>query len=120
MPTVTDPPLGLDKADTIPALLAAAARAFPDSDAVVDGKIGVTYASLAERAEQVAGALIAAGIGKGDRVAVWAPNSAAWIEAMLGIHSAGAVLVPLNTRYQGKEAAYILKRSRAQVLFTVS
>ena len=120
MPTVTDPTPRLDKAGTIPALLSAVALAYPDSEAVVDGDIRVTFAELADRAERVAGALISAGIRKGDRVAVWAPNSAAWIEAMLGIHSAGAVLVPLNTRYQGKEAAYILNRSGAQLLFTVS
>ena len=120
MPTVTDPTAGLDRADTIPALLDAAARAHPDCDAVVDGKARVTYAELADRAAQVAGALIAAGIDRGDRVAVWAPNSVAWIEVMLGIHRAGAVLVPLNTRYQGREAAYILNRSRARILFTVS
>jgi HIP---CoA ligase len=110
---------GLDNADTIPALLAAVSRAFPAAEAVVDGDRRVTFAQLADRAGKVAGALVAAGVAKGGRVAVWAPNSAAWIEAMLGIHAAGAVLVPLNTRYQGKEAAQILNRSRAEVLLTV-
>jgi acyl-CoA synthetase (AMP-forming)/AMP-acid ligase II len=115
---VDNPASGLAKATTIPALLAAVAQAYPDSDAVVDGGARLTFAQLAERAGLAAASLIDAGVDRGDRVAVWAPNSAAWIEAMLGIHLAGAVLVPLNTRYQAKEAAHILNRSRAVVLFT--
>ena len=59
------------------------------------------------------------GIRQGDRVAIWAPNSAEWIVAALGIASSGAVLVPLNTRLKGKEAAYILRRSGARLLLTV-
>ena len=60
-----------------------------------------------------------AGVERGDTVAIWAPNSAQWIVAMLGIACAGAVLVPLNTRYKGSEAAHILNRSRAKLLITV-
>ncbi len=119
MQTVTNPAHDLDRATTIPALLAEVAAAHPDAEAVVDRDTRLTFAQLAERAEMVAGALVAAGVPKGGQVAVWAPNSAAWIEAMLGIHGAGGVLVPLNTRYQAKEAAHILNRSRASVLFTV-
>jgi HIP---CoA ligase len=117
--TVTDPAHDLGRAITIPALLAEVACAHPNAEAVVDGNTRLTFAQLAERAEMVSGALVAAGVPKGGHVAVWAPNSASWIEAMLGIHGAGAVLVPLNTRYQAKEAAHILNRSRASVLFTV-
>lgn len=119
MQTVDNPAHGLDKATTIPALLAAVGRAYPESEAVVEGETRLSFAALVDRAEQVAGALIRAGVAEGDRVAVWAPNSSSWIEAMLGIHGAGAVLVPLNTRYQAKEAAHILNRSRAGILFTV-
>lgn len=60
------------------------------------------------------------GVGAGDTVAIWAPNSVDWIVAMLGIACTGGVLVPLNTRYRGAEAAEILRRSRAKVLITVS
>jgi len=67
-----------------------------------------------------AGALVSCGVEPGDNVAIWAPNSANWIVAMLGIACAGCVLVPLNTRYQGPEAAHILNRSRAKLLITVS
>jgi HIP---CoA ligase len=52
-------------------------------------------------------------------VAIWAPNIAEWVVALFGLHRAGAVLVPLNTRYKGTEAAYILGRSGARLLCTV-
>ena len=65
------------------------------------------------------GAAIATGVHPGDRVAIWAPNMAEWIVAALGLVGAGAALVPLNTRFKGPEAAYVLTRSRARALFTV-
>ena len=51
---------------------------------------------------------------RGDRVAVWAPNSTEWIVAALGVTTAGGVLVPVNTRFKGTEAAYVLARSDAR------
>ena len=62
---------------------------------------------------------MASGIERGDRVAVWAPNSLEWIVAALGVTTAGGVLVPVNTRFKGAEAAYVLARSGARLLFTV-
>lgn len=59
------------------------------------------------------------GIRPGDSVAVWAPNMWEWVVAALGIHCAGAVLVPINTRYKGVEAQYILDKSQAKMLITV-
>ena len=79
----------------------------------------LSFAELAERADEVAAGLVAAGVEPGDRVAIWAPNCWEWVVALLGLQSAGAALVPLNTRYKGSEAADILERSRARVLFTV-
>jgi acyl-CoA synthetase (AMP-forming)/AMP-acid ligase II len=57
-------------------------------------------------------------VAPGDRVAIWAPNSAAWVQAVLGLWQAGAVLVPINTRFKGREAADVLRRSGARVLVT--
>ena len=54
-----------------------------------------------------------------DGVAVWAANIVVWIVATIGLLSAGAVLVPLNTRLKGGEAAYILNKSGAKLLFTM-
>lgn len=78
-----------------------------------------SFARLRDEVEAAARAAIAAGVRPGDRVAIWAPNGAEWITTALGLVSAGAVLVPLNTRYRAAEAADVLRRSRARVLFTV-
>jgi acyl-CoA synthetase (AMP-forming)/AMP-acid ligase II len=110
----------LAAAETIPALLAALAAEHPDHEAVVAGDTRVTYRGLAGLVRQAAAALGASGVQPGDMVAVWAPNSLEWIVAQLAIASAGAVLVPLNTRFKGPEAAYILAKSRTRLLFTVA
>src|SRR5262249_40149287 len=56
----------------------------------------------------------------GDRVAIWAPNIGEWVIAASAVHRAGAVLVTLNTRFKGDEAAYIIRASGARLLFTVT
>ncbi len=104
---------------TLPALIRAAAARRAAHPAIVDGDVAITYADLAVRSEQAARALIALGVEAGDRVAVWAPNLHEWIVAACGAHMAGAVLVPLNTRMKGAEAADILGRSRARVLVSI-
>ena len=104
---------------TIPAMVRDRARRFADAEAIVDGARRVDYATLQEMVDGAARALIASGIERGDRVAVWAPNLLEWIVAALGITTAGGVLVPINTRFRGAEAAYILQRSGARALFTV-
>ena len=90
----------------------------PDAEAVVQGDTRVTYAALARRVLASTRAMIAVGVGPGDRVAVWAPNSLGWIVAALGAQSAGAALVPINTRWKGAEAAYVLAAARVSVLCT--
>jgi len=59
-------------------------------------------------------------VAPGDRVALWAPNSAAWVVASFGVYLSGAVLVPLNTRYKGEEAGHVLRTSGARILLTVT
>src|SRR4029077_1310065 len=80
----------------------------------------LTYAELVEQARRFGAALVASGIQPGDRVAIWAFNSAEWVVALLGLSMAGAVLVPINTRWKGAEAADVLRRSRARLLVTVT
>jgi acyl-CoA synthetase (AMP-forming)/AMP-acid ligase II len=104
---------------TIPAMLRDTARRSPGTEAVVDGDRRVDDATLRELVDGAARALIASGIERGDRVAVWAPNSLEWIVAALGVTTAGGVLVPVNTRFRGTEAALVLARSGARALFTV-
>ncbi|MFI8371743.1 FadD3 family acyl-CoA ligase [Streptomyces sp. NPDC085466] len=102
---------------TIPGLVRSAGERYGEREAVADGRTRVSYAELAARVERSAAACLAAGVRTGDRVAVWAPNSLDWIVAALGAVTAGAVLVPLNTRFKGTEAADVLARSRARLLF---
>ena len=104
---------------TIPHAAAAAARRFGEAVAVVLPGRRVSFAGLWREARAATSAFIAAGIGKGDRVAIWAPNSLEWIVAALGAQTAGAAIVPLNTRLKGREAADQLRRSRCRLLFTV-
>ena len=104
---------------TIPNLARSAAERFGDHPALVDGDTRLTYAELWAEARQAARAYVAAGVEPGDRVAIWAPNIWEWPVALLGLHAAGAVAVPLNTRFKGAEAAYVLARSRARLLVTV-
>src|SRR5262245_32792969 len=105
---------------TIPAALARAAERFATLEALVDEDARLSFADLAGAVEHAGRALIASGIEPGDRVAIWAPNVREWVIAALAIHRAGAVLVPLNTRFKGEEAAYILERAQARMLFTVT
>jgi HIP---CoA ligase len=104
-------------AETIPALLLAAAEAAPATEAVVDGGIRLTYRDLAGHATNVARALIADGLSPGDRVSFWAPNSWRWVAAAFGAWLAGGVVVPINTRYRGPEARDLLSRGGARTLF---
>ncbi len=106
--------------DSIPALCAAAAERFGDRPALVDGDIALTHAELFDAAGVFAAALVASGVQPGERVAIWAFNSAQWVIAALGLFQSGATLVPINTRFKGVEAADILRRSHAKVLVTVT
>jgi acyl-CoA synthetase (AMP-forming)/AMP-acid ligase II len=105
---------------TTPRLVLEQAAHLGDHPAVVDGDTVITYAGLADRVIGAARAFVAAGLEAGDRASIWAPNVWEWIVAALGLQAAGGVLVPLNTRFKGAEAAYVLRRSRARLLFTVT
>ena len=101
---------------TIPAALVRAAREFGDAEAIVDGGTRLTFTQLLDEVRIAARCYVACGVDPGDRVAVWAPNTYHWVVAALGAHYAGAVLVPINTRYTGHEALDILRRTRATAL----
>jgi acyl-CoA synthetase (AMP-forming)/AMP-acid ligase II len=105
---------------SIPGILRENATRFADCEAVVDGEQRLTYSDLAEYAMRATRAVMSAGVQPGDRVSIWAPNSVEFIVAALGVLGAGAWLVPINTRFKGDEAAYVLRKSGARALFTVS
>ena len=105
---------------TIPAMTEAAADRFGDRLAIADATTRLSYSDLFGAARGFGAALVTAGVQPGDRVAIWAFNSAQWVVALLGLLQAGAVLVPINTRFKGPEAVEILSRSGARVLVTVT
>ncbi|MFI5889683.1 FadD3 family acyl-CoA ligase [Actinoplanes sp. NPDC051513] len=100
---------------TIPANLIGAARDFGTAPALER----LTYEELLAEVRRVARALIAGGLRPGDRLALWAPNSAQWVLAALGASYASLTLVPVNTRFTGVEALDVIHRSDARGLFVV-
>jgi long-subunit acyl-CoA synthetase (AMP-forming) len=105
---------------TIPGVVRRAAEKFGALEGVVDGDVRLTFAELAAQVDIAARALIASGVEPGDRVAIWAPNVFEWAVVALGTHSVGGVVIPLNTRFKGAEAGYVLRAAGARRLFTVT
>ncbi|MGI8336679.1 AMP-binding protein [Actinomadura scrupuli] len=107
---------------TIPRMLRDQAASHPGAE-VVQGRslsgqpVTLTLADLAGKAAEVARALLALGIETGDRVAIWAPNAPEWVVTAYGLWDAGAVVAPLSTRFKGIEAAELLRKTGARVLF---
>jgi acyl-CoA synthetase (AMP-forming)/AMP-acid ligase II len=105
---------------SIPNALRQTARRMPQAEALVGEDGRRTFAELDEDMHAAVRAVLALGVRPGDRVGLWGPNSGRWLVAALGILGAGAVLVPLNTRFKGEEAAYVLRKSGAGLLFATS
>ena len=105
---------------SIPGLVLHAARDHTDREAIVDGDVRLTFTELGAAMVASTRAAMAVGLRAGDRAAVWAPNIHEWIVAALGVLGAGGVLVPINTRFKGAEAGYVLEKSGARLLFTVT
>src|SRR5271170_8114422 len=90
---------------------------FPRKTAVVCQDLRFTYAEFGDRVGRLAGALRAAGVKPGDRVAFLSLNCHRLLEAYFGVLEAGCILLPLNYRLAAPELAYILNDSGATVLF---
>lgn len=97
-------------------LLSGNARLFPRRPALLYRDRTVSFLELDRRANQVAHALAALGVRKGDRVALFARNAPEWVEVFFGAGKIGAVLVPVNFRLRGSEVAYVVEHSGASVL----
>jgi HIP---CoA ligase len=103
---------------TYPRLIARSAIESPDHELIVDNEERFTFGQFEAEMMRSARAAIAAGVRPGDRIVVWAPNSARWLVAAMGSSAAGAVTVPMNTRFKGVEAVAALNRVRPRLLFT--
>jgi acyl-CoA synthetase (AMP-forming)/AMP-acid ligase II len=110
---------GAEWPPTIAAAAEQAAESWPDSPALIESDRSWTFSELWVEARAAASAMLASGIARGDRVAIWAPNVSRWIFAALGTQICGAAVIPLNTRFKSEEAGEILRRTRASMLFTM-
>lgn len=106
------------RAMSVPGILAAVATEAEDAPAIVDGERRITYGELWRQARSLAAGLRAAGVATGDRVGVCVPNWHEFVVAYFGIGAAGAVIVPINTRYSAREVDHYLSDSGAKVLIT--
>ena len=109
--------MNLDR--TIPQVLERAASAHPDRPAIVDDSGALTFGALRARAREIAKAVVAIGLQPGERFAIWAPNTPDWVVASLAGQQVGGVLVPLNTRFKGGEAADIVRRAGVRLAFAM-
>jgi fatty-acyl-CoA synthase len=123
--TVTNPyERGLDKnpANFVPlspiGFLLRSASVYPDRLAVVHGERRYSWREALDRCRRLAAALTAAGVGRGDTVAIMAPNIPEAFEAHFGVPMAGAVLNALNIRLDPETIAFILGHGEAKVLIT--
>ncbi|BDX30105.1 3-[(3aS,4S,7aS)-7a-methyl-1,5-dioxo-octahydro-1H- inden-4-yl]propanoyl:CoA ligase [Mycobacterium antarcticum] len=104
---------------TVPGVLDRVSGEFSDHEALVTEDRTLTYAELRAEVRRAAAAMIDLGVNAGDRVAIWSPNTWHWVVACLATHYAGAVVVPLNTRYTASEATDILARTSAPLLIAM-
>jgi acyl-CoA synthetase (AMP-forming)/AMP-acid ligase II len=98
-------------------LLADCALRYSAREAVVSGDRRVTFRELDDRACRLANALLALGVRGGDRVALYLPNGAELVEAMMGVANAGAVMVPISTRLTAPEVAFIFGDCQPSAIF---
>lgn len=104
---------------TIPQVLIEQAARQPHAIAIEDEGWKLSYTELLHEVRLCASKLSGMGLSKKERFAIWAPNCAEWVILALAGQMLGAILVPLNTRYKGVEAADILTRAKCKFLFTV-
>ena len=92
--------------------------AFGDRDALVDRAAGRrwTYRELAAEVNALALGLVSLGIGKGDRVGIWAPNRAEWTFLQYATAKIGAILVNINPAYRSHELEYVLNQAGIRLL----
>ncbi|MDO7836365.1 AMP-binding protein [Sphingobium sp. HBC34] len=93
------------------------ARIHADRIAIRGDAGDLSYTALEQASRDLGRALMACGIERGDRIAIWGVNSAPWAMAALGIQAAGGTLVPIGTRLRGREAEGILNDAGARIVF---
>jgi fatty-acyl-CoA synthase len=100
---------------TLGKALATSAGRYPDRVAIADGDMRVSFRDLDRNATALALGLRELGVQRGDQVAVSLANGWEWVVCWMACARAGAVMVPINTRYKPEEVEYILRQSDARV-----
>jgi len=97
-----------------------AAAAFGDRDALISchQHLRYTYGALLNEVDRAARTLMHVGVGRGDRVGIWSPNTAAWIVCQFAAAKVGAILVNINPSYRLRELEFALNQSGVKVLIT--
>ena len=97
-------------------------REHPDNDAIVyvDRDLRYSWKEWGEEVDRVAKGLMAMGVKKGEKVAVWATNVPDWVTLMFATARIGAILLTINTNYQAAELDYVLKQSDMENLFVIN
>ena len=104
--------------DSLVHMLRLSVEDAPNEEALVEvGGPRLTYAELWDSAARVAGGLRGRGVQRGDRVAIQLGNGVDWVLAFFGIQLAGAVAVPVNTRFTEPEVDYVVSDSGASYVF---
>jgi fatty-acyl-CoA synthase len=102
--------------DTVIDLIDEQVSRQPDATAIVYEGREVSYAELDELGRRAAAGLAALGVGEGDRVAMWLPNSVTYVALYLGCCRLGAIASAVNTRFRSAEVSDIVGRSGARVM----
>lgn len=101
---------------SLAAVLAEAARRYPEKTAVIDGDLRLSYRQLWQEARTMAAGLVAQGVKPGDPVALVCPNVADFPRAYYAILAAGAVVVPVHLLLTPAEVGYVVRDSGAKLL----
>jgi fatty-acyl-CoA synthase len=107
---------GIPHEPTFPAMLEWLAAEHGEATCVVDGDVETSFAALDDRSRRLAAGLAALGVGRGDVVAVWLPNSTAWVELQFAAARLGALVLSVNTKLRSHDVAQLLNQGRANVL----
>ena len=106
---------------TLGQLLDGAVKKYPDNEAVVyaDRDYRETWREFSETVDRVAKGLMALGVKKGDKVAIWATNVPHWVTLQFAVARIGAILITVNINYKSSEIEYVLKQSEAENIFII-
>lgn len=106
---------------TLGQLLDEAIESHPDNEAIVyvDRNLRMTYRQFGEVVDRLAKGLMALGVKKDEKVAIWATNIPYWVALQFATAKIGAVLLTVNTNYKRAELAYLLEQSETENLFII-